>query len=60
MIRPADASDLAAIESIVERAYGVYVERIGMRPGPMDADYAEKVRRGLVFVDRGRAARSSA
>ena len=50
MIRPADAADLAAIEAIVERAYGVYVERIGMRPGPMDADYAEKVRRGLVSV----------
>jgi ribosomal protein S18 acetylase RimI-like enzyme len=51
MIRPANAADLAAIESIVERAYGVYVERIGMRPGPMDADHAEKVRRGLVSVD---------
>jgi predicted N-acetyltransferase YhbS len=50
MIRPADASDLAAIEAIVERAYGVYVERIGMRPGPMDADHAEKVRCGLVSV----------
>jgi predicted N-acetyltransferase YhbS len=50
MIRPANAADLAAIESIVERAYDVYVERIGMRPGPMDADHAEKVRRDLVFV----------
>jgi ribosomal protein S18 acetylase RimI-like enzyme len=50
MIRPAHAADLAAIESIVERAYGVYVERIGMRPGPMDADHAEKVRSGLVHV----------
>jgi GNAT superfamily N-acetyltransferase len=50
MIRPADASDLAAIESIVERAYGVYVERIGMRPGPMDDDYEEQVRRRLVHV----------
>jgi ribosomal protein S18 acetylase RimI-like enzyme len=50
MIRAANAADLAAIESIVDRAYGVYVERIGMRPGPMDADHAEKVRRGLVHV----------
>ena len=49
-IRPAIAADVAAIAAIVERAYGVYVERIGMRPGPMDADYAEKVRRGLVSV----------
>jgi ribosomal protein S18 acetylase RimI-like enzyme len=51
MIRPARATDLAAIESIVERAYGVYVERIGMRPGPMDTDHAEKLGRGLVSVD---------
>jgi predicted N-acetyltransferase YhbS len=49
-VRLAIAADVEAIESIVERAYGVYVERIGMRPGPMDADHAEKVRRDLVFV----------
>jgi GNAT superfamily N-acetyltransferase len=51
VIRPARATDLTAIEAIVERAYGVYVERIGMRPGPMDDDHAEQVRRGLMFVD---------
>jgi ribosomal protein S18 acetylase RimI-like enzyme len=49
-IRPARPADVGAIEQIVERAYGGYVERIGMRPGPMDADYAEKVRGGLVSV----------
>lgn len=49
-IRPAVAADLAAIEAIVARAYGVYVERIGMRPGPMDADYAELLSRGLIHV----------
>jgi ribosomal protein S18 acetylase RimI-like enzyme len=49
-IRPATRSDLVAIEGIVERAYGGYVERIGMRPGPMDADYADKLRKGLVSV----------
>jgi GNAT superfamily N-acetyltransferase len=49
-IRAAERGDIEAIEAIVERAYGVYVERIGMRPGPMDSDYAEKVGRGLVFV----------
>ena len=42
--------DLAAIEGIVERAYGVYVPRIGMRPGPMDADYTEQVGRGVIWV----------
>ena len=40
-IRAGGAADVGAIEKIVERAYGVYVERIGMRPGPMNADYAE-------------------
>ncbi len=49
-IRPAAASDVVAIESIVERAYGVYVERIGGPPGPMHHDYAEKVRDCDVFV----------
>jgi hypothetical protein len=49
-VRIAIAADVEAIAGIVERAYGVYVERIGMRPGPMDADHAEKVRRGLVSV----------
>jgi GNAT superfamily N-acetyltransferase len=50
MIRLAHAGDVEAIAAIVERAYGVYIERIGMRPGPMDDDYPEKVRQGLVSV----------
>lgn len=49
-IRLATAEDVAAIEAIVERAYGVYVERIGMRPGPMEDDYGERVEAGLVSV----------
>ena len=49
-IRAAEPDDVEAIAAIVERAYGVYVERIGMRPGPMDDDYGEQVRRGLVHV----------
>jgi GNAT superfamily N-acetyltransferase len=54
-IRRAECGDEAAIAAIVERAYGVYVERIGMRPGPMDDDYGEQIRRGLVHVaERGR------
>ncbi len=35
---------------LVERAYEIYVERIGRRPAPMDDDYAERVRRGCAFV----------
>jgi ribosomal protein S18 acetylase RimI-like enzyme len=34
----------------VQRAYGNYVERIGMRPGPMDEDYGAVVRDGHAFV----------
>ena len=49
-IRRGEAGDQAAIEAIVERGYGIYVERIGLRPGPMDADYAEQLRRGIVHV----------
>ncbi len=49
-IRPAAAADVAAITALVDRAYGVYVERIGGPPGPMHHDYAEKVRRCDTFV----------
>jgi ribosomal protein S18 acetylase RimI-like enzyme len=49
-IRRADQADLETICDIVERAYGVYVDRIGMRPGPMDADYLGEIARGQVWV----------
>jgi ribosomal protein S18 acetylase RimI-like enzyme len=49
-IRPASAADLPRIAEIVERAYSVYVPRVGRRPGPMDDDYAERVRGGHVYV----------
>jgi ribosomal protein S18 acetylase RimI-like enzyme len=49
-IRAAEPDDVEAIAALVQRAYGIYVERIGMRPGPMDDDHAEQVRRGLVHV----------
>lgn len=42
--------DVAAIEAIVEAAYGGYVDRIGMRPGPMDADHRGQVESGQVQV----------
>lgn len=41
---------MPAIADIVDRAYSVYVERIGRRPGPMDDDYAVRVREADVFV----------
>lgn len=54
-IRPARTGDLPAIRDIVERAYGIYVELIGGRPAPMDADYGEALRLGrLEVADDGR------
>ncbi|MEN3281442.1 MAG: hypothetical protein V7607_2582 [Solirubrobacteraceae bacterium] len=49
-IRAARVPEAALLGDLVERAYSVYVERIGRRPAPMDDDYAAKVRRGQVFV----------
>jgi RNA polymerase sigma-70 factor (ECF subfamily) len=49
-IREAERRDLPAIEAIVEGAYEKYVERIGARPGPMDVDYAEAMKRADLFV----------
>lgn len=49
-IRPAAPGDVPAIASIVERAYAIYIDRIGGRPGPMDHDYRAKVAANLVSV----------
>jgi GNAT superfamily N-acetyltransferase len=49
-IRPAVEADVAAITALVDRAYGVYLERIGGPPGPMHHDYAEKVAECDTFV----------
>lgn len=49
-IRPGRAADVPAVRDTVERAYGIYVEQIGGRPAPMDANCTEKVRQGHLFV----------
>ncbi len=49
-IRPARPADISVICDLVQRAYGIYIERIGHRPAPMDDDYVEKVRQGHAFV----------
>jgi ribosomal protein S18 acetylase RimI-like enzyme len=41
---------VTAIAGLVERAYGSYIDQIGVRPGPLDDDYAERVREGNAFV----------
>ncbi|MEL6583746.1 MAG: GNAT family N-acetyltransferase [Pseudomonadota bacterium] len=50
VFRAGAEGDLAQIEAIVAAAYSVYVERIGARPKPMDADYADALREGVVWV----------
>jgi predicted N-acetyltransferase YhbS len=53
-VRPATAADIPRIRAIVEAAYSPYIERIGMRPGPMHDDQAQQVADGLVHVaERG-------
>lgn len=49
-LRPATGSDADAVSRLVDRAYGHYVERIGMLPGPMTEDYAEVIRSKRVTV----------
>jgi ribosomal protein S18 acetylase RimI-like enzyme len=48
--RVAVPGDREAVERLVEAAYGGYVERIGRRPAPMDADYAALIAAGRVTV----------
>ena len=45
--RPTDAAPVAAL---VERAYEHYVDRIGMLPGPMTADYGHVIAERQVTV----------
>ena len=50
VIRPAVQEDVAAIEALVESAYRPWVERIGLEPGPLHHDYAERVEQADAFV----------
>jgi ribosomal protein S18 acetylase RimI-like enzyme len=49
-LRPATGSDAASVAALVDAAYGHYVERIGMQPGPMTDDYAAVIRDRQVTV----------
>jgi GNAT superfamily N-acetyltransferase len=49
-IRPATPADAPAVRSVTDAAYHHYVERIGVRPAPMDADHAADIAAGRVFV----------
>jgi len=49
-VRRAVASDVPAIAAIAAAAYSPYVGSIGVRPGPLDADYAAVVAESDVRV----------
>lgn len=55
-LRAAKASDAPAIASLVELAYGHYVERIGFPPRPMQDDYSEVIRSSQVAIAEDQAA----
>ncbi len=49
-VRPAVDADVPAVKHVVDAAFEHYIERIGIRPAPMDNDHAANVRAGEVFV----------
>jgi N-acetylglutamate synthase-like GNAT family acetyltransferase len=55
-LRSASSDDVPRVTELVEAAYGHYVERIGMIPGPMTEDYDEVIRnKRVTIVERGDA-----
>ncbi|MGP4095686.1 GNAT family N-acetyltransferase [Nonomuraea sp. KM90] len=52
-MRLAEQSDVVAVERLVRDAYTAWIEVIGMRPLPMEADYAALVAAGRVHVTDG-------
>ena len=49
-MRRARPEEAAAIQELVLRAYAHYPGRIGLRPAPMDADYADELATKEVWV----------
>lgn len=49
-IRLARASDRAAISQCIDRAYSKYIDRLGKKPAPMLAEYANLIDRQIVYV----------
>jgi ribosomal protein S18 acetylase RimI-like enzyme len=49
-IRPARQEDREGIEACVNTAYAKYIPRMGKKPAPMLADYAELIARSIVHV----------
>jgi len=53
-IRVAELDDVAAMAAIAEEAYARYIERVGCRPAPMDADFAAHGGRHEAYVMQDR------
>jgi ribosomal protein S18 acetylase RimI-like enzyme len=49
-LRPATLADADKLATLVDDAYGHYVERIGRPPGPMTEDYRDVIRTRQVTV----------
>jgi GNAT superfamily N-acetyltransferase len=49
-LRSAVETDVAKVTALVNAAYGHYIERIGVVPGPMTDDYAEVIKNYQVTV----------
>ncbi|MBI2331467.1 MAG: GNAT family N-acetyltransferase [Chloroflexi bacterium] len=49
-LRPAIVADAPAVQACVRKAFSHYIERIGMKPAPMEMDYAHEIREHQVFV----------
>lgn len=49
-VRPATEADLSTVRQIAQDAYGGYPAAIGVRPMPLDADYAAQISAGEVWV----------
>ena len=49
-LRPATLTDAPAVAACVNNAFGHYIERIGVKPAPMEMDYAHEIREHQVFV----------
>jgi ribosomal protein S18 acetylase RimI-like enzyme len=49
-IRLAESADRAAVEAIVDAAYRPWVQLIGKRPRPLDADYGALISQRRVYV----------
>jgi N-acetylglutamate synthase-like GNAT family acetyltransferase len=49
-LRSAEPGDAAAVEALVQAAYQVYVDELGLRPAPMKADQAAEIASKEVWV----------